>query len=156
MAVRTSSTPASVKDIMTRDPVCVTPDTSAVELARILEANEISGVPVVDALDRAIGVVSKTDLLHRCLAGPVGSRPGSFFESLAEGVQTGTGLHPGELGTVEEFMSPEPVTASPDEPIVAVARRMADEGIHRVVVVDEQQHVLGIVTSLDLLKVFPS
>ena len=63
MAVRTSSTPASVKDIMTRDPVCVSPDTSAVELARILEANEISGVPVVDALDRAIGVVSKTDLL---------------------------------------------------------------------------------------------
>ena len=144
-----------VKDVMTPDPVRVTRDTTASELARLLDANEISGVPVVDELDRVVAVVSRTDLLHRCVAGPVGSRPGTFFASLAEGLAGGADLDPEELGTVEEFMSPDPVTATPDEPLGVVGRRMAKERVHRVIVVDEGQHVLGIVTSLDLLKAFP-
>jgi CBS-domain-containing membrane protein len=47
------------------------------------------------------------------------------------------------------------VTANAEEPIAAVARRMADERVHRIIVVDKSRHVLGIVTSLDLLKEFP-
>ena len=144
----------TVKDIMTRDPVCLTGDTSARELARILETNEISGCPVVDALERVIGVVSKTDLLHRAVEGPIGSRRGTFLELLAEGLRD---VASGEnLGNVEDFMTPEPVTAGPDEPIAAAARRMAGERVHRIVVVDNGRHVLGIVTSLDLLKEFPA
>jgi CBS domain-containing protein len=65
-------------------------------------------------------------------------------------------MDPGELGTVEEFMTTEPVTGRPDEPLGAVARRMADENVHRVVVVDSRRHVVGIVTSLDLLREFPT
>ena len=42
-----------------------------------------------------------------------------------------------------------------DEPVSDVARRMADEGVHRVIVV-EGERVVGIVTSLDILKVFPT
>ncbi len=154
MSVKTTTT-TQVKDIMTSDPVCVSSDTTVRELARLLGANEISGVPVVDALDRVVGVVSKTDLLHRCLEGPLGSRPGTFFESLAEGLDMGTDLDPEELGVVEDLMSCEPVTATPTEPVGVVAGRMAEHGVHRVVVVDDDRHVLGIVTSLDLLKVFP-
>ena len=150
-----TTTSKQVTDIMTRDPVRVTADTTAHELARVLEANEISGVPVVDELDRVIGVISKTDLLRRCVEGPVGSRPGTVLESLAEGLGSGGDLDPESLGTVEEFMSTDPVTAFRDETIGAVARRMAEERVHRVIVVDEGQHVLGIVTSLDLLKAFP-
>ena len=74
-----STTRRQVSDIMTRDPISVTADTTARELARVLEANEISGVPVVDARDRLIGVASKTDLLRRCVEGPIGSRPGTMF-----------------------------------------------------------------------------
>ena len=145
-----------VKDFMTSDPVRVTCDTSARDLARLLEANEISGVPVVDTLDRLVGVVSKTDLLRRCVEGPIGSRPGTMFESLARGLTDDVDLDPEGLGSVAEFMSPYPIVASSDEPIGAVARRMAEEGVHRVVVVDEEKRVLGIVTSLDLLKAFPA
>lgn len=155
MGVKTQA-PQRVEEIMTRDPLCVSPGTTASELAQLLEANEISGVPVVDGLNRVVGVVSKTDLLHRCLSGPVGSGPGTFFRSLAEGIGVGSELDPESLGSVEEFMSAEPVTASPDESISFVARRLADERIHRIVVVDAEQHVLGIVTSLDLLREFPA
>jgi CBS domain-containing protein len=155
MSVKTKA-PQLVGDIMTPDPICVGADTSARELARILESNEISGVPVVDSLHRIIGVASKTDLLRRCVEGPLGSRPGAFFESLAEGLDTGTDLHPEELGTVEEFMTTEPVTGRPDERLGVVARRMAEENVHRIVVVDKRRHVVGIVTSLDLLRQYPA
>ena len=150
-----ATTPQQVKDIMTADPICVTGDITARELAEILESNQISGVPVLDALERVIGVVSQTDLLRRCVEGPLGSTPGTFSLARAAGLADGTAMDPHELGTVEEFMTPEPVTASPDESIGVVAHRMAEEHVHRVIVVDDEQHVLGIVTSLDLHKAFP-
>jgi CBS domain-containing protein len=140
---------------MTREPVRVSAGTTARELARVLETNEVSGVPVVDSMDRVIGVVSRSDLLHRCVEGPLGSRPGSFLESIAAGLADGGPLDSSGLGTVEEFMSTEPITATADEPVSAVAERMARERVHRVVVVDEKRHVVGIVTSLDVLAVFP-
>ena len=151
---RATPTATTVGDVMTRNPLCISPDTPARELARILEANEISGVPVVDGLDRVIGVVSRTDLLRRVVEGPQGSRPPSFFEALAEGL-TDEDLHPDNLGTVEEFMTPEPVTTRPNELLSEVACRMAEDRVHRVVVVDDEMHVLGIATSLDILRAFP-
>ena len=134
----------TIKDVMTANPIRVSGDTTAREFARILDANEISGVPVVDALDRVIGVVSKTDLLHRCVEGPAGSTSGTFFEALAEA--RSAELEADDLGTVEEFMTPEPVVASGDDAIAGTARRMAQEGVHRVIVIDDQRRVLGIVT----------
>ena len=57
-----------------------------------------------------------------------------------------------DIGVAEDLMRTEDVTAKPDEPIGAVARRMARSGSHRIVVVDADQHAIGIVTSLDLVK----
>ena len=152
--VQAISTATTVGDVMTRNPLCISPDTPARELARVLESNEISGAPVVDGLNRVIGVVSRADLLRRAVEGPQGSRPGLFVEVLAEGL-TDDDVHPDNLGNVEEFMTPEPVTARPDELLGEVARRMAEDRVHRVVVVDDDMHVLGIATSLDLLRAFP-
>jgi CBS domain-containing protein len=153
MSTRPATVARVISDVMTREPVCVTGDTTVRELARILDANEISGCPVVDALGRIIGVASRTDLLHRALEGPLGSRR-SLFETLAEGLR-GDASAAENLGSVEDIMTPEPVTATSDEPLGAVARRMADERVHRVVVVDQGRHVIGIVTTLDLLREFP-
>lgn len=153
-AVQATSTATTVGDVMTSNPICISPDTPARELARVLESNQISGAPVVDGLNRVIGVVSRTDLLRRVVEGPQGSRPASFFEALAEGL-TDEDLHPDNLGAVEDFMSPEPVTARATELLGLVAGRMAEERVHRVVVVDDDMHVLGIATSLDILRAFP-
>jgi CBS domain-containing protein len=153
-AAQSKSAAMHVRDIMTRDPIAVAPSETVREIARIMLDNEISGLPVIDGQERVIGVVSRADLLLRFFEGPRGSVPTSFLESIAEGLDIGTDLDPEQLGFAEEFMSPEPFTVSPDEPIVKVARLMAEEHIHRVIVVDEDQHLLGIVTSLDLLRAF--
>ena len=145
----------TVEQIMTSNPVTVGPGDTLVEVARMLDANEISGLPVIDVTNCVIGVVSKTDVLHRAVEGPLGSRPASFFESIAEGLGRGSDLDPEELGVVEEFMSTEFLSVSPDDSVSSVARRMSDMGYHRAIVVDADRRLLGIVTSLDILRVFP-
>jgi len=150
-----TETKTRVRDVMSRNPICVTGAADARELARLFDENDVSGVPVVDAQDRVVGVVSRTDLLHRCVEGPPGSRPGgAFLEALGESASLG-GFDPEELGLVQDFMTDPPVTATPDETVKAVARRMAEERVHRIVVIDERGHAVGIVTTLDIMSVFP-
>ncbi|MHC4948625.1 MAG: CBS domain-containing protein [Planctomycetota bacterium] len=151
----TKQSQITVRELMTKDPVCVERTDDVREVARIFDSNEISGAPVLDDLGRVIGVVSKTDLLHRALEGPLASRPGSFFELMAEGMERGTSMDPEDLGSVEDFMSTDVLMAKPDEPAAKVARRMAAEHVHRLIVVDQNQCPIGIVTALDVLAAFP-
>ncbi len=146
-----------VKDVMTPAPICVTGPTDLQELASIFEDNGISGAPVLDTQNQVVGVVSKTDLITRCLEHTAGVAAGdtlSVFSGLAAG--TGSSLDPESLGSVQDFMTTDPVTATADEAVVEVARRMAAERVHRVVVVDDRQRAIGIVTTLDVLDAVPA
>jgi len=145
----TTTSVTTVESLMTRDPIRVGGGMSASDLAVVLDENEISGVPVVDPQDRVIGVVSRTDLLRRCVEGPLGAQPHTYLSSIAQS-QEGQ-IDTDELGVVSEFMNPDAVVAEPSTPVDQVAQQMADERVHRVVIVDEDRHVIGIVTSLDLL-----
>jgi CBS domain-containing protein len=140
------------RDVMTKDPICVDRSATVHEIARIFAESEISGVPVVDLQNRVLGIVSKTDILNACLEGPPGSpRDVDFWDALRTG-GSGTAFNPEDVGVAEDLMRTEDVTAKPDEPVSAVAVRMGRSGSHRVVVVDDDGHALGIVTSLDLVR----
>jgi predicted transcriptional regulator len=146
----------TAKDVMTAPPICIPASASVGEVATILDENEISGAPVVDDQERPIGVVSRTDLLRLIIEGGAGRRPDrNFLELIAADSPSELSVDVEELGTVEEFMTPEPVTVPLDEPLAKIARRMADERVHRVVVVDEKGRAAGVVTTLDLLAKFP-
>lgn len=126
-----------IEDFLTGHPICVTAGTPLDELAETLEANGISGVPVIDDLDRVVGVISRTDLVRYCRK----DTPEADF--MREGL------------TVGEVMCPEPITALPSESVGVVAQRMVEESVHRVVIIDEDDLVMGVVTSLDLLNEIP-
>jgi CBS domain-containing protein len=57
-------------DVMTTEVITVDPDTSVQALAALLSERGISGVPVVDADNRVVGIVSKGDLLPGLSAPP--------------------------------------------------------------------------------------
>jgi CBS domain-containing protein len=139
-----------VRDFMTSDPICVGLSTTPRELARLLTDHAISGVPVVDAQHQVIGVVSRTDLLQWCLRGGLGFGSQNILQSLAEG-GTGTRVEAVDLGIVSDFMTTSLITASPDEPVSQVARRMREKHVHRVVVVDAAGRLVGVLTTFDLL-----
>ena len=54
-----------VRDIMTPAPQKVNLDTSLDEVARLLLSSTFTGVPVVDAEDRPVGVISQGDLVYK-------------------------------------------------------------------------------------------
>jgi CBS domain-containing protein len=146
---------SKAEDIMTPDPVCVEPSTTIRDLARIFGDNEISGAPVVDAQGRIIGIVSKTDLIRRCAEGIVDVPPAYLFEVVSEQGGEDEEVIPEPLVCVADFMTEDPVTVSPSTPLNYLARLMHEKRVHRLVVVDHDKFPVGIVTSLDLLGVFP-
>jgi CBS domain-containing protein len=150
------------KDVMTRELVTVTPATTLTHFARICAEDEISGCPVVTVDGRLVGIASKTDLLERLLEGRHDYSANRDFRGLLglgeEGLSSmGGTAHDSEeevFGTVDDIMETEVVTVKPEEPIAAVAKRMALDRVHRVLVV-EKGKLKGIITSLDLLAHFP-
>lgn len=151
------NTELKAKDVMTADPVCVETSARMRDLASMFENHQISGAPVVDKEGKVIGVVSKTDLIRRCAEGTDDIPPAFLFEVLSEqgqGDETSEVI-PEPLICVEDFMTEDPLMVSPDLSAAAVARMMFEKRIHRVIVVDEAQFPIGIITSLDLLGAFP-
>jgi CBS-domain-containing membrane protein len=144
------------RDVMTRDTITAEPSMDIRELARLFTANDISGVPVVDPGDRVLGVVSKTDVIQRALEGAPGSRGArgdfSFLDVLDDDLGD---MLPADLGVVQDIMTADPVTCRPDDALGAVARRMAEESVHRIIVVDEHGRLVGVITSMDVLHAFP-
>src|ERR1700689_3700852 len=59
---KTGGQPMRAMDVMTGNVVTVTPETSVQDLAKLLSQHGISGVPVVDAANRLVGIVSEGDL----------------------------------------------------------------------------------------------
>jgi len=146
------------EDIMTADPVCCEPATTIRQLARLFEDNDISGCPVVNSEGKVIGVVSKTDLIRRCSEGTRDIPPAYLFEVVCEqggGDEDEDQPIPEPLVCVQDFMTESAVMVRPNCPVHEVAALMVNKHIHRVVVVDDEGCPLGVITTLDVLKVFP-
>lgn len=140
-----------VSNVMTASVICLTADVSVeAAAAMILEAN-VSGAPVVDEAGRPIGVVSRADLLRERL-------------ERGDAVETDTRL-PDELRrgfhvdgasasttTVNQVMTPIAFTLPQTESLSTAAALMAHEGIHRLPIVDDERHVVGILSALDVLR----
>ena len=62
-----------IAEVMTRDPVSVTPDTPLKEIVELMERHRIKRVPVLDG-DAPVGILSRADLL-RGLAGALAAAP---------------------------------------------------------------------------------
>ena len=147
----------NVKDLMNPDIMTVADDMTTDALARYLTEREISGAPVVDSQGHVIGVVSMTDI-GRNMAEPAdidSSQSSGFYRDIAADLtleDLGQRYVEERAFTVRDVMTPVihqvPVTASAAE----AARLMIAQHIHRLVVTQGKEPV-GIITSMDLLKV---
>lgn len=122
----------AVADVMTMDPVTVDVDARVEAAEQLLAAYRISGLPVVDAAGHLVGVLSRTDLF---LEG------GVVLSQLVRG--RASGLRVGEV------MSSPPLTVGLSATLIEAARIMRDERIHRLVVVNEQDEPIGVLSATD-------
>jgi CBS domain-containing protein len=122
-----------VSEIMSTQVVSFSADTSIAQATEVMLAKAISGAPVCDDARRPIGIVSKTDLLE------------AWHEHQKSGDSQITTV-------VGDIMVPYLLAAQNSSPIALAAALMAYEGVHRLLVLDDQSNMVGIVTSLDILR----
>ncbi len=141
----------NVKELMSTPIMTVADDMTTEALALYLIEHEISGAPVVDDQGHLVGMVSMTDVGRSLTDDADGaSRLGAAPDGDDDGDLSLTDRM-GLSATVRDVMTPAvcqvPVTAS----VAAAARLMVDQHVHRLVVTQGKQPV-GIITSLDLLR----
>jgi CBS-domain-containing membrane protein len=142
--------------IMTRHTIAVHPDTSVEALTALFIERGLHGAPVVDDGGTVIGFVSQGDLLRdRFENGDteehdrlwVRARGGALYP-------LPPGYHAEALAraTVKDVMMPIALSLTESTPIATAAALLAEEGVHRMPVVDEQGHVVGLLSALDVLR----
>ncbi|MXM64685.1 CBS domain-containing protein [Streptomyces sp. HUCO-GS316] len=138
----------TVAELMTRGVVRARRDMRFKEIVRLLAENDVTAVPVVDDLDRPVGVVSEADLLRKSAdqADPSGRAPLPHLEAWERAKAEGS--------RAEELMSAPAVCARPEWSVVEAARMMESHHVKRLPVVDEADRLLGIVSRGDLLRIF--
>lgn len=124
-----------IQEIMTKDPSCVTPDSTVREAAQLMSREDVGIIPVVDAQssNRLVGVVTDRDIAIRCVA-------------------------EGKDGTcsVREVMSSDDLaTCGEDDEVDSLMEAMRSEKVRRVPIVDERGSLVGIVSQADVFRKTP-
>ncbi len=119
-------------DVMTRNPVVVTREALLREAATLMREFDVGMIPVVDSIEtrRLVGVITDRDIATRCVAA----------------------AHAGYC-RVEEHMTPEPDSVSPDTDVEELVMRMSREQVRRMPVTDASHAVIGVVAVADLAPV---
>lgn len=118
------------QDLMTPDPACCRPHTTLDEVAQLMQAHDCGEIPVIDAGERVIGVVTDRDIVCRIVA--AGKNPITY--------------------TAESCMSQPAITVRSDAPLQEIVATMEEHQIRRVPVTDERGVCVGIVAQADLAR----
>jgi CBS domain-containing protein len=136
--------------IMTRQVTTVSPDTTIVEAARTMLQNHISGLPVVDANGKLVGIVSEGDFIHRAEIGTQRKRGRWLSFLLGPGSAATDFVH--EQGRkVGEVMTHDPFTVTEDTPLEAIVQLMEKNNVKRLPVMRDDRLVV-IVSRANLLQ----
>jgi CBS domain-containing protein len=149
----------TARDIMNPEVIVAKERMTIQELANFLTANMITGAPVVNDTGKLVGVVSETDIVRS------GARQDSALKEKREASYYLRGwedrFDEDELGEfhviegegleVRDIMTPLIFKVSEDASIGEMADTMIGGRIHRLIVTRDDR-VVGIVTTLDMLK----
>ena len=127
-----------VVDVMTRDPLSVTPSETVGQAEELMAENRIRQLPVVK--DHAlVGIITDRDL-RSFLSGSLLSTPEA---------------HENALGAkVSDLMTTNPLTVSADDELQDVVEILLEEKVGGIPVMDESEGLVGIVTYVDVLRCF--
>jgi CBS domain-containing protein len=118
----------TAREVMTKDPVCCTPETTLDQVAQLMREHDCGEIPVIDPAERPIGVVTDRDIVCRVVA--EGKNPMAY---------------PAEI-----CMTQPVATVLLDTPLDDVLATMEKHQVRRVPVVDERGRCVGIISQADV------
>ena len=145
----------NVSEIMERDVATVRSDDDVETVVKVMREHELPGIPVVDAENRLLGIITESDLIlreedadlhvpfHIELMGGVVylGRLKNYDERLKRAVAL----------TAGELMTRDPVTVGPTDSVRDAAKIIAERRHNRLPVVEDGGTLAGVVTRLDVL-----
>lgn len=139
-----------VEELMTREVVTVAPETPLKEVAALLVAHCISGVPVCNGDGTVVGVVSEQDLLYKELGREErGGGPLAWFATWPAAAAAKANAR-----TAADTMTSPPLTIAWNRPVAAAARIMVEHDVNRLPVLGRDGDLVGIVSRADLVRAF--
>ena len=141
-------------DVMTVDPVFISPDESIVEAIRVMLQRKFSGLPVVDSTGSLVGIVTEGDLLRRTETGTQRKRPRWIEFLIGSGRLANEYVH-ATGRKVRDVMTYEVHTVTEDAPLDEIVQLMERHQIKRLPVVRDGK-LVGIVTRVNLLRALAS
>ncbi|SKA85383.1 CBS domain-containing protein [Caloramator quimbayensis] len=116
-----------VNEFMSKNVISVAPDTSIIEIARIMKNNNIGSVPVVKE-SKVIGIVTDRDIVLR---------------DIAEGKDI-------KKVTAKDVMTTGVTTATPEMDIHEAAKIMSEKQVRRLPVVEKNNQIVGMLALGDI------
>ena len=129
-----------VREAMSTQVVGITPDASLHHAAEVLATYRVTALPVVDAHDRLVGVLSEADVVRDALVAD------QRAHMLLVPVREGAGAT-----AVRDVMTPMPVTVGPDDDLAEAVQLMTDVTVKSLPVV-ERGRVVGMVSRADVVR----
>jgi CBS domain-containing protein len=125
----------NVREIMTKDPACCTPDSKLSDVARMMVDHDCGQIPVIESQStgKPVGVVTDRDIIIRTVA---------------------KGRNPLDM-TARDVMSSPAVTVTPDTRIEDCCQTLEDKQVRRVPVVDDRGRCCGMVSQADIAQHAP-
>ena len=131
-----------VADVMTANPLTMGPKSSLSEAARVMGKENLKRLPVVDTEKRLLGILSRFDILKTLAA--------AHLPQLLSRKEAG---HPRRGGrTVRDVMDTSVAMVTPDALLNQVLALLSQDPNQRVVVIDANFHVVGIISDTDLVS----
>lgn len=122
----------TVQDFMSNKPIHINEEDSISFVVNMFERARISGAPVINGQGDYVGVITKTDLTGRKLL--------KFAKDL-------------DKATARDFMCPDkPLCIAQDAPLEQAVEMMLEHHVHRLFIVDESGHIIGVISSFDIMK----
>ena len=153
----------TARDIMQRDIITISRSNTLRDAMSLLTANHITGLPVMDEQSRCIGIISATDILNFEQEHCEESVEGTFEEAQYydpekerwESIRLSS-FALEEFGDVrvEEVMASSLLWVERETPVRAVAAKMCEASVHRILVLDEGGQLYGIISAVDFVRLF--
>ena len=119
-----------VKDHMVTNVITLDPDMEILSATQVLIRHDISGAPVLDKHGRLIGMLTERDCMR---------------------VTLHAGYHGSPGGLVRDYMSPAPISVSPEDTILEVAERFINERYRRYPVLDGGR-LVGVISRREVMR----
>ena len=129
-----------IRDWMTTDVITATPETSMLKVSKMMKEYDIRRVPVVDAQNKVVGIVSDRDVKDASPSKATTLDMHELYYLLSE-------------IKVRDIMTPDPVTVEVRDTVERVALLMEERAIGGLPVVDDEGSLVGIITDHDIFKV---